>query len=434
MPFNDDNDTILPLVPEVHEVEKERMSSFRVYSVPGDANTTRYDFSIAQLDGTEGVRPILHWILQLEKLRMASNHVNANTMEAWNNVVVSLLHDPAKSSYEQNLVKVRAPAWLTAKQAAYDAAIAAGADPDNPTGPELAAAQAAFDALACPAISLEQIGAAQQEMVRDLVPTGTLRRVKRYMRRGCRKPADMKIRIFINHLTRMNISELPLLPPFQAANSLGNDEITEIIQYAIPNSWNKKLREQGKDPLNMRANVFLQALEDLESSETDFEKASTNSSTNTKSSKKLSNKKSKKSNKTYDNSSNKENSFYCLKHGKNATHGTDDCHVMKKLATSLEQSKSKNKTWTKKAKKETTDSKKELAAFIAKKVKAEVNAFGKDKAKNKDKKRKAELNAIDLNSDKEDDGTVSLGDFDYEKLEGMSFNDDESFKTTVEDE
>ena len=42
--------------------------------------------------------------------------------------------------------------------------------------------------------------------------------------------------------------------------------------------------------------------------------------------------------------------------------------------------KSKNKTWTKKAKSETTDSKKELAAFIAKQVKAELNAFsGKDK-------------------------------------------------------
>jgi hypothetical protein len=107
---------------------------------------------------------------------------------------------------------------------------------------------------------------------------------------------------------------------------------------------------------------------------------------------------------------------------------------MKKLATSLEKSKSKNKTWTKKAKKETTDSKKELAAFIAKKVKAEINSFGKDKAKNKDKKRKADLNAIDLQSDGDDD-TVSLGNFDYDKLEGMSLNsDDESFKTTAEDE
>ena len=100
---------------------------------------------------------------------------------------------------------------------------------------------------------------------------------------------------------------------------------------------------------------------------------------------------------SHDSSSNKENSFYCLKHGKNTMHDSNECHVMKKLADSLDKSKSKNKTWTKKAKKETTDSKKELATFIAKKVKAKVNAFGKNKAKpNKDKNRKAELNAIDL--------------------------------------
>ena len=47
---------LLTLVPETPEVEKERMSSFRVYSVPGDNTSTRYDFPIAQLDGTEGVR------------------------------------------------------------------------------------------------------------------------------------------------------------------------------------------------------------------------------------------------------------------------------------------------------------------------------------------------------------------------------------------
>ena len=34
------------------------------------------------------------------------------------------------------------------------------------------------------------------------------------------------------------------------------------------------------------------------------------------------------------------------------------------------------------------------------------------------------------------DDTVSLGEFHYEKLEGMSFsdNDNDSFKSTVEDE
>ena len=46
-----------------------------------------------------------------------------------------------------------------------------------------------------------------------LVPTGALRRVKRYMCRRCHKPADMKICIFINHLNWMNHQELPYTWP-----------------------------------------------------------------------------------------------------------------------------------------------------------------------------------------------------------------------------
>ena len=43
------NDAEVPLisfVPEEHKPDKERISSFKVYSTPGDANTTRYDFTI----------------------------------------------------------------------------------------------------------------------------------------------------------------------------------------------------------------------------------------------------------------------------------------------------------------------------------------------------------------------------------------------------
>ena len=134
---------LLTLVPETPEVEKERMSSFRVYSVPGDNTSTRYDFPIAQLDGTEGVRPILHWMQQTEKLRLASNHVLPATMDAWNNVLLTLLHNPAKSSYEQKLVTAKLNAWEAARQLDYANQITLNAqDANNPTAAEMAAAQA----------------------------------------------------------------------------------------------------------------------------------------------------------------------------------------------------------------------------------------------------------------------------------------------------
>ena len=57
---SDSNEVLLTLVPEVPEVDKERLSTFRVYSVPGDPTSTRYDFVIMKINGTEGVRPILN--------------------------------------------------------------------------------------------------------------------------------------------------------------------------------------------------------------------------------------------------------------------------------------------------------------------------------------------------------------------------------------
>ena len=243
-----------------------------------DFSTTRFDFTITQLDGTEGVRAILHFVTQVEKLRIASNHVAAASMPAFHNVICSLVLDTAKTAYERGMQKMQRALHTTAMKTAFDTHLAANKAGAVATATEKAAAKAHAAAIAVPAINEIAIKVALNEMITDLVPTGSLERVKRYMRRGCRKPSNMKIRMFIAHLTRINNTELPLLPPHTQANSLGDDEIIEIIMYAIPNSWNKKLREQGKDPVLMTREDFFKALENIESSETDFDKASSNNS------------------------------------------------------------------------------------------------------------------------------------------------------------
>ena len=81
------------------------------------------------------------------------------------------------------------------------------------------------------------------------------------------------------------------------------------------------------------------------------------------------------------------------------THDTNDCTFLKNAAKNSgnpKRTKSKNQTWKRDANKKTNESKKDLAAFIAKKVKAEINAF--HKPRKTDKKRKADLNAIEINS------------------------------------
>ena len=180
----------------------------------------------------------------------------------------------------------------------------------------------------------------------------------------------------------------------------------EIWQYAIPSSWNKKLQEQGKDPVLMSATEFVTAAEYIESSESDFEKVPRKKEGH-----------SSKKKKTLSND--KPGSLkYCKVHGKNMTHNTEDCKVIKSQNSdgkSYEKKPySKNKTWNRDANKSTEKSKKDFHAFIAKAAKKELNAFASKK-----NKCKKELNAVDLDVSDED---ISLKDFDYSDFDKLSFN------------
>ena len=57
---NDDEVPLISFVPEEHKPDKERISSFKVYSTPGNANTTRYDFTIFHIDGNESLGILLN--------------------------------------------------------------------------------------------------------------------------------------------------------------------------------------------------------------------------------------------------------------------------------------------------------------------------------------------------------------------------------------
>ena len=53
----------------------------------------------------------------------------------------------------------------------------------------------------------------------NLMPKKILLYVKRNLRRNTRKPKDMKVRIFFQHLTRINTEEVPSLPPLATTNA-----------------------------------------------------------------------------------------------------------------------------------------------------------------------------------------------------------------------
>ena len=59
----------------------------------------------------------------------------------------------------------------------------------------------------------------------------------------------MKVRIYMQHLLRMNMGELEMLPPFRANQVLSNDKLLDILLYGTPKSWQREMDCQGFDPL-----------------------------------------------------------------------------------------------------------------------------------------------------------------------------------------
>jgi hypothetical protein len=73
--------------------------------------------------------------------------------------------------------------------------------------------------------TIGMIKPALQSTVKMVCPYKALEKQKRFVHCKMRKPADMKIRIFVNHPHRINFYELPQLPPFDAGQELSNDSL-----------------------------------------------------------------------------------------------------------------------------------------------------------------------------------------------------------------
>jgi hypothetical protein len=82
------------------------------------------------------------------------------------------------------------------------------------------------------------VSQAKQLTLTALIPNKIVAMVKRYLRRECRKPTDMKVRTYYQHLVQVNQDELPApLPPFGRNQHLLDDEIINILCYGTPKSW-----------------------------------------------------------------------------------------------------------------------------------------------------------------------------------------------------
>ena len=298
---------ILTLVPETVKYPKDKLLQFKLRTIPGDANSPTYELTVPKISGQEGVRETIKWS---KAIYQVFEGMNATTAAQRDQLVRRALCDQAETAFENGMVQATAMRLVALREAAYDAAIA--------NGDAIAIAQAAAHAVPQPAINTDDVDAGIRAIMDFVVPFKGLQRQKRFMRRKCRKPADMSAREFYNHFTRMNDQELPNMPPlYNGGQRLTDDEVTDILLYAFPASWSAEMAKQGFDPFASTSIQVLEFCERMEASEAVFQPTNKNgkaSGNNNGSSKKKSSGGRKS-----------EGQYYCLHHGKNTSHDTNDC-------------------------------------------------------------------------------------------------------------
>ena len=147
-------------------------------------------------------------------------------------------------------------------------------------------------------------------------PHRALETQKRWMTRAMTKPKDMSIRKTISAIGRVN-KALTKFPNATANSSFKEDEVIELIEMAVPETWRGLLDLKGFIPSEHTKQELTWELEIIERNHVE-ESRESQSNTNNKrhDGKKRQNK--KRFNKT-------KYKYYCTKHGNNHTHDSKQC-------------------------------------------------------------------------------------------------------------
>ena len=221
---------------------------------------------------------------------------------------------------------------------------------------------------------------------------------RHYMQRALQKPHTMTTREWLARVFKLN-NFLPCFPstgtPEVQPDKMDDDKIKEIAEYGIPYQWQQQMcvlnfnltKKTVPDFIN-----FCKRLKNLEGPNDEdkkvFEmpgsKRKCNSISSTKTNK--------------DKKVEQEGNRYCMFHGENDTHDTEDCYALKKFIKKSKQTSPKDRNKTSKY----TTNKEELNTMFVNAFKAMKKA---DKAKHTCDQQTVneELNAFDgisLNSNK----------------------------------
>ena len=397
---------IIPLIEdekETNKLTKSNSVTWEVRTEPTNNDSPTYKLNVRMLEGDEPVRQQLLWRMDVIK---ACVGLNATTLASRRPIMEACMRTRPLTLFTQSLAQQA--------QEAFNAALKAALETDTTAGNTTAS-----DAIRAHGVDHYRanghLDIALGVVLVNLMPVRVLPKVKRQMRREMRKPPDMKVRAYCQHLVQLNQNDLPNLPPFCTGQALTMDELLDILLCGTPRSWQNEMDRQGFDPIEKGFYPTMEFMENIEGLEE--KPASTPSKTS------VTKDKSKSKGKDGEGVK-KKTSHYCSYHGPNWSHNTSECCAVANGEDKEKKGKFSNKTWTRKADESTTKSKKELAAFLAKSVQKQVK---KELAAIQKKKRKSD-------DDSEEEGECLLADVLDGDLKGFNYDDMDKLKINDSDE
>ena len=181
---------LLPLVPIERDYNSEELQSFKLKVNPADPASPLVQVYVPFLRGTEDIRAGLEALQNLEKVWIG---LGAADGPAKDRITEQVHTEAALTQYRSRRDEHLAARKIVASSTVRDA----GAN----VGEDAAAFQARIVAAATnTTLGDDDVAAGCRAVIEYMCPTRALARIKRYLRRKCRKPVGMKVKEFHNHL------------------------------------------------------------------------------------------------------------------------------------------------------------------------------------------------------------------------------------------
>jgi hypothetical protein len=180
-------------------------------------------------------------------------------------------------------------------------------------------------------ITRESIEKALAAVATSVFPHRALEIQRLWMNRAMRKPYDLSTRKTAAAITRLN-NCLPLFPGGSAASKFSEVELVGLLEWSLPPAWRSQFDLKGYVPTLDTKSRLISECEAIERNETETKtKKNEDNNNKTKNNKKSKSAKAETENKK-NGAASKNNAFFCKECGRNRTHATEDCYILKNKA------------------------------------------------------------------------------------------------------